>query len=81
MFSGTFWFPSLNWNPPAGPVSSLTISPSACPSPSAIVALVGLERLTKNSSSGSSVVSLLTVTLTSRWVTPGAKVTVPAVAT
>src|SRR5437773_668118 len=55
--------------------SSLTIVPA--PWLSLIVALTGFERLTKNVSLGSNLVSPLTVTATGWLVTPGRKVTVP----
>jgi hypothetical protein len=55
--------------------SSLTIVPVPCPV--ATPALVGLARLTKNVSSGSTAASPPTVTATGLPVSPGAKVSVP----
>src|SRR6266508_3674063 len=62
----------------AGKPSSSVIVPRPCPS--TIVALTGLERLTKYVSSSSSIVSPFTVTATGRVVRPGWKVRVPLAA-
>ena len=62
-----------------GAASSFTIVP--CPCPSAIVAPEGLDRLTKNVSFDSTVVSPLTVTSTNCCVVPAGKVSVPDLAT
>src|SRR2546427_207858 len=63
----------------AGWVSSFWMVP--VPTGLAIVALVGLDRLTKKVSLGSNFVSPLTVTVTGWLVTPGANVTIPLAAT
>ncbi len=60
-------------------MSSLRMVPTPCAS--AIVALAGLLRLMKNVSSSSMVSSPLTVTAIGWLTTPGAKVSVPLVAT
>ena len=59
----------------AGRASSLRMVPT--PWPSAIVPRRALDRLTKNVSSGSKVVSPLTSTVTVLLVSPGRKTTVP----
>src|SRR5437667_36810 len=73
----SFWLTSLIEM--VGCPSSLTIVPA--PWLSLIVALTGFERLTKNVSLGSNLVSPLTMTVTGWLVTPGANVTVPLAAT
>ena len=59
--------------------SSLRIVP--IPWPSAIVALMGLERLTKKFSLNSAVLSPMTATVIVWLVVPGGKVSVPLFAT
>src|SRR5437867_4453224 len=63
----------------AGWVASCWMVP--VPTALAIVALVGLDRLTKQDSFGSNFVSPLTVTVTGWLVSPGAIVTIPLAAT
>jgi hypothetical protein len=61
-----------------GAASSLKIVP--CPCPFAMVALVGLPRLTRNVSLASGRVSPVTATVTVWLVVPGANVSVPLAA-